>query len=537
MLHSALPPAEELTLEPLADIARGGMGMVQLCRATDGRLRGRALAVKRLNPALEEEPEFVNMFLDETWITATIASPHVVKVEAWGRDDAGLFLAVELVEGVSLSRLIKESKEKKEPFAERTVAHIASQVCAGLASAHELRGENGDRLGLVHRDLTPGNLLVSFDGTVKIADFGIAKAEERLTSTRIGMMKGKPAYMAPEQARGGGIDGRADLFALGVVIFELLTGRRPWLGNNDLETLVNVTTKDPPKLIELRNVSPMFVEVVDKCLRKNPNDRFGSAADVKDRIDAWRRERGFEADDLQSLAAFVRRNTPMQQAWFREALGGQLVRGGVTFMDLEARIDKGRKPGASSTSQQGLPAQSRPGSIHANRQLSDDPLASLRQSSRVAQPLATVPLRVDGMQNGPASAHLEEYDDEAKTKFLESRGPAFGGHAGGAPSSSTMPSNIGPLGSTVALTPEEASAMGARIQRESSSNVSVDGRRSLGGFTVVDDRPFPTATTSNPIAPLRRPPKSAARWIVLGVLVLLATCAVIYYFGLRPRPA
>src|SRR5687767_14115941 len=125
MLHSALPPAEALDLVPLADIARGGMGMVQLCRVAGGRLDRRALAVKRLNPAIEQEPEFVNMFLDETWITATINSPHVVKVEAWGRDDYGMYLAVELVEGVSLSRLVKESKEKQEPFAERTVANIA----------------------------------------------------------------------------------------------------------------------------------------------------------------------------------------------------------------------------------------------------------------------------------------------------------------------------------------------------------------------------------------------------------------------------
>ena len=167
MLHSALPPAEELKLVPLADIARGGMGIVQLCRVAGGRLGGRALAVKRLNPAIEQEPEFVNMFLDETWITSTIASPHVVKVEAWGRDDSGMFLAVELVQGVSLSRLMKESKEKKEPFAERTVANITSQICAGLTAAHELRGENGTPLGLVHRDLTPGNVLCGFDGMVK----------------------------------------------------------------------------------------------------------------------------------------------------------------------------------------------------------------------------------------------------------------------------------------------------------------------------------------------------------------------------------
>lgn len=420
MLHSALPPAEALELVPLADIARGGMGMVQLCRVAGGRLDQRALAVKRLNPAIEQEPEFVNMFLDETWITATINSPHVVKVEAWGRDDYGMYLAVELVEGVSLSRLVKESKEKQEPFAERTVANIASQICDGLHAAHDLRGENGAPLGLVHRDLTPGNVLVSFNGMVKIADFGIAKAEERLTSTRIGMMKGKPAYMAPEQARGGSIDARADLFALGVVIFELLSGRRPWLGTNDLETLVNVSTKDPPKLLELRNVSPVFVEIVESCLRKNPEQRLGSAREVKAKLDSWRRERGFDADDSASFAAFVQRNTPQQQAWFRQALGGQLKRGGVTFMDLEANIDKGRKRATGGTS---APASG---------------VAPSAPAARTSQP-----------------GGLEEIDDNAQTKFMEQRSPLATPLPGGG--------QVRPkLAATVALSIDEMQAMSRR---------------------------------------------------------------------------
>ncbi len=418
MLHSALPPAEEIDLVPLADIARGGMGMVQLCRAKSGRLTGRALAVKRLNPAIEQEPEFVNMFLDETWITATINSPHVVKVEAWGRDDVGLYLAVELVQGVSLSRLVKESKEKQEPFAERTVANIASQICAGLQAAHELRGENGAPLGLVHRDLTPGNVLVGFDGLVKIADFGIAKAEERLTSTRIGMMKGKPAYMAPEQARGGGIDGRADLFALGVVIFELLSGRRPWLGNNDLETLVAVSTTEPPKLLDLRKVSPVFAEIVERCLKKNPEQRLASAQVVREMLDGWRRERGFDVDDQASLAAFVQRNTGQQQAWFQQALHGELSRGGVTFMDLEAKIDQGRKKSVAA-----------PEPAHA----------------AVSSPSA------------PSSGQLEEIDDAAQTRFMAQRttGPAQPPVA--------SPGVRPKLAATMALSPEENAALSARL--------------------------------------------------------------------------
>jgi serine/threonine protein kinase len=550
MLHSALPPAEDLTLVTLADIARGGMGMVQLCRATDGRLSGQALAVKRLNPSLEEEPEFVNMFLDETWITATIASPHVVRAEAWGRDNEGLFLAVELVEGVSLSRLIKESKEKQEPFAERTVANIASQVCAGLVAAHELRGENGAPLGLVHRDLTPGNILVSFDGIVKIADFGIAKAEERLTNTRIGMMKGKPAYMAPEQARGGGIDARADLFALGVVIFELLAGRRPWVGTNDLETLVAVTTKEPPSILEFRKVSPIFVELVTKCLRKNPKERFGSASELKEQLDAWRRERGFESDDQASFGAFVQRNTPMQQAWFREALGGALVSGGVTFMDLEAKIDKARKaadaaarsgpqPSGAAPTSGGSPMSGSPG-------VASGPYPGSSQGSRGG---ATVAMTAASFGQGQPMGSLQEADDEAKTQFLESRGP----HAAMAAAQSAQPDGIrqtlssasassqaqGGFGSTVAISHEQAAAMNAAI-------AAADAR----GFSPAapppptGGRPSPPEISVAPITPptgvpetLREPPPRGGRpaLLVLLLLMLLVGGAALYYFVIRPR--
>ncbi len=480
MLHSALPPAEDLTLVPLADIARGGMGTVQLCRVHGGRLDGRFLAVKRLNPAIEQEPEFVNMFLDETWITATIASPHVVKVEAWGRDALGMFLAVELVQGVSLSRLMKESKEKEEPFAERTVANLMSQVCAGLEGAHGLRGENGAPLGLVHRDLTPGNLLVGFDGMVKIADFGIAKAEERLTSTRIGMMKGKPAYMAPEQARGGGIDLRADLFALGVMTYELLSGKRPWAGGNDLEVLIAVSSSDPIDLTEHRKVSPVFADIVRRCLKKRPSDRFSSATEIRELLDGWRRERGFDRDDRASLEAFVVRNTPAQQQWFRDALGGQLARGGETFMDLEAKIDKGRKNVTG-------PQEAKPATVSGVMRAAEN--RGYGTPSAAATP-----------DKGP---ELEEIDDSARTRFLNERSPAANlPGARPTPRLDSAPGYAARLASTVALSPEEADA---KLAKQRSNPGKFEYLPPRGGAATVAAEPL---GPSSPVAG----PSSAAAW-------------------------
>lgn len=574
MSQSALPPAEALTLVPLADIARGGMGVVQLCRATNGRLQGRALAVKRLNPALEEEPEFVNMFLDETWITATINSPHVVRAEAWGRDEEGLFLAVELVEGVSLSRLLKESKEKHEPFAERTVANIASQVCAGLAAAHELRGENGAQLGLVHRDLTPGNILVSFEGMVKIADFGIAKAEERLTSTRIGMMKGKPAYMAPEQARGGGIDGRADLFALGVVMFELLTGKRPWGGANDLETLVNVTTKDAPRLSDLRKTSPMFVEIVARCLRKNPTERYANAAEIKAMLDGWRRERGFESDDLQSLAAFVQRNTQQQQQWFHGALTGELSGGGVAFQDLEARIDRGRKAITGGAVSSGVPSSPHGGypstpSVAGNgasfgtlpRPNEPDDEAKTQYVAQAPLPLPRATPYAPAAASSSTAPLTSTLMSESAPVPAASPAPAIPllmGAAAPRPHAATMvqpsmastsrhaatvmaPSDSAPrsLNSTMALSADDAAAMSMRLMQEAQANSargsSPPGAMALSGTMLVASPlsvPPPALTDSRPSAipapppPVARPKKGSGLLVVAVVIVLAAVATV-----------
>lgn len=353
MARPPLPPAEPMTLLPLAEIARGGMGSVVMGRAQGGRLSGRVVAVKRLHANIAQDPQFVGMFLDEAWMTAGIRSPNVVRVEAWGQDEQGMFLAVELVEGVSLSRLIKESAANKEPFAERTAAFIGSQICAGLAAAHDLRGDDGKSLGLVHRDLTPGNVLVGFDGVVKIADFGIAKAEERITHTRTGTLKGKPAYMAPEQARGAKVDHRADLFSFGVLLFELLAGRRPWLAKGNFEVMMAASSDPTPDLATIRRgVNPLFVDIVNRCLAKKPEERAGSAAEIQAALDGWRTSRGFDVDDLASLSQFVRRNSPRQIAWFEAAMRGDFTRQGAgaqSFKELEERLDEARGRPRSGT--------------------------------------------------------------------------------------------------------------------------------------------------------------------------------------------
>src|SRR5690606_16862542 len=183
-----------------------------------------------------------------------------------------------------------------------------SAMCDGLAAAHGLRTAGGEHLGLVHRDLTPGNILLGFGGEVKITDFGLAKAKQRLTKTLTGLLKGNPQYMSPEQISGRAIDGRSDVFALGVLLFELFSGRRPWNATSDLDAMRAITDEDPAHLLDLRpRIDKALVEIVHRCLDKNPARRWQTALELRDRFDHWLVAHGYRDDNQHSLARFVRR--------------------------------------------------------------------------------------------------------------------------------------------------------------------------------------------------------------------------------------
>jgi serine/threonine-protein kinase len=320
------PRSGAITFEALAEIAVGATARVDLCRVLQPHPRaGQLLAVKRLHPHIAEDPTFANQFFDEAWMTASLRHPNVVEVAGWGTDEQGTYLAVELVQGVSLLRLMKTIFETGEAFTERMVVYIASRICKGLAAAHALTAPNGELLHLVHRDLTPGNILVGFNGEVKIADFGMAKAKQRLTKTLTGMRKGEPTYMAPEQAQRDDIDARADLFSLGVMLFELFAGRRPWIAKSDFD-MVQITLREPPAdLRELRpKIDKELVNVVNRCLEKDPASRFQSANEIAARFDEWLSVHGYQDGNEEALGRFVRRNAMRQMRWFERAIAGEM---------------------------------------------------------------------------------------------------------------------------------------------------------------------------------------------------------------------
>ena len=263
------------------EIASGGMGTVHLGQLHGGAGFSRIVAIKRLNPLLAKEPEFLRMFLDEARLAGRVRHPNVVPasdvVEAGGE----VLLVMEYVHGDSLSRLLRLTRERGHRVSPAIASAVLSGVLYGLHAAHEATDERGDPLGIVHRDVSPQNILVGTDGVPRLVDFGVAKATGRLQTTTQGQIKGKLAYMPPEQIQGQVVDRRADIYAAGVVLWETLTGKRLFLGENEGHTLQRVLLGGaaPPSAL-VADLPPALDDVVLRALAGTPSGRFSTAREM-----------------------------------------------------------------------------------------------------------------------------------------------------------------------------------------------------------------------------------------------------------------
>jgi len=261
-------------------IASGGMATVHL-----GRLIGhvgfeRTVAIKRLHPQFAQDPEFVSMFLDEARVVGRIRHPNVVPTLDVVAASGELFIVMEYVQGESLARLIKASVAQGSRIPPPFVATMMAGVLHGLHAAHEARNERGEPLGVVHRDVSPQNILVGTDGVARVLDFGVAKAAGRIQTTREGQLKGKLAYMAPEQV--SGVVGRGtDIYAASVVLWEALTGKRLFSGDNDAHVMKLVLEGriTPPSEI-IPDLPPALDALTLRGLSREPADRFPTAKDM-----------------------------------------------------------------------------------------------------------------------------------------------------------------------------------------------------------------------------------------------------------------
>ena len=291
--------------ELLLPIAQGGMATVWAARQRGTRGFNKTVAIKTMLPTLSEDAQFEQMFLDEAALAAKIHHPNVAEILDLGEQDEVLYIVMEWVDGEALSVLHKATRKNQAQVPMRISMRIAMQACAGLHAAHELRDENDTELQLVHRDVSPQNILCTYDGIVKLVDFGVAKAVGRAGGeTNAGQLKGKVPYMSPEQARGGMVDRRTDIFAMGIVLYKLATGLHPFLGENDLLTMRNIISRPllPPRV---KNPGfPAEVEqVLVKCLQKDPDKRYQTMNELGQAVERAMSTLGVAEDDL---GAFVR---------------------------------------------------------------------------------------------------------------------------------------------------------------------------------------------------------------------------------------
>jgi hypothetical protein len=266
--------------ELIARLAVGGMAEVYLAR--HGELTGfkTLVVVKKVLPHLAENPEFISMFLDEARIASLLDHPNVVRIIEVGRAENDYFLAMELVQGKPLGSLIRRSIDRNQLLDPKLAALIIAHTAAGLHHAHGVSDAEGHPLGLVHRDVSPKNILVSFEGGVKVIDFGIARAMGRISQTNTGGMKGTVGYMSPEQAKSEPVDRRADVFACGVVLWETLCGKRLFRKDNDLATMRALIYDPIPRPSTVTKVPAMLEQITMKALNRDPEQRFQTGLEL-----------------------------------------------------------------------------------------------------------------------------------------------------------------------------------------------------------------------------------------------------------------
>jgi serine/threonine protein kinase len=307
MASAAVVPKRVGRFDILMPIASGGMAVVFLARARGAGGFERDVALKLTHPHLRETEEFARQLVEEAKLTARIQHPNVVGVLDVGEDPLGVFLVLEYVEGTTLAGLKRSATKLATPMPLRVGARVVIDALLGLHAAHELRGDDGQPLGLVHRDFSPQNILVGMDGKSKLTDFGVAKAASRLGHTATGTVKGKTHYMSPEQARGQKVDRRCDVWAAGVIVWELIARQRLYPEDNDAAVILRLVSQPAPRLRTLHPDVPRALdEAVASALTLDPLERCPTAAALASELAIALEDFGGIATH-EEVAAFVER--------------------------------------------------------------------------------------------------------------------------------------------------------------------------------------------------------------------------------------
>ena len=321
-------------------------GMAELFKATLTAQHGfeKLVVIKKILPHLASDKTFVEMFIDEARLTAQLDHRHIVQVFELGTDADTPYIAMQYIDGIDVLALLRECARAQIRLPPDIAALIARDVLDALDYAHNAVDTSGRALGIVHRDISPGNVLLSWRGDVKLTDFGIARAAERRHKTEAGTLKGKYGYMSPEQVSGGDVDARSDLFSIGILLAEMVMARRLFTSTNDLDILLMVRDARLDRLHKYANEFPVELRVLTvRALQRRPEDRWQSAAQFRDALDEWLRRTTRVGE--RELAALLGRvinaptidfNAPDHETAEESGLSGPATRMGIAQAEAEA---------------------------------------------------------------------------------------------------------------------------------------------------------------------------------------------------------
>ncbi len=321
-------------------------GMAEVFKAKSFGVEGfeKILAIKRILPSMAEDADFIEMFIDEAKICGQLNHANICQIFELGRVDDSHFIAMEYVWGKDVLQIQNRFRKLRQTMKPEMAAFIAAKLCEGLDYAHKKKDAAGRPLGIIHRDVSPQNILISYDGELKIIDFGIAKAASRSSKTQAGVLKGKFGYMSPEQVRGLPLDRRSDVFAIGTILYELLTADRLFMGESDFETLEKVRNVDVPSVTSInKNVPAELERIINKALARDVDERFQWANEMQ-----------------EALHAFLLTREPMYTAkhlstWMREQFALEMKRE-QQILDEQRKIGKEMLAGKSGPSKNGSSA-------------------------------------------------------------------------------------------------------------------------------------------------------------------------------------
>jgi len=294
--------------ELLCPVASGGMASVWLARLRGKRDFEKLYAIKTIKTELGDDTRFQEMFLDEARIASGIEHPNVAHILDLGEQDGVLYIVMEWVDGESLAKIARQGRKVAAPLPLGLSLRIMADTCAGLHAAHELKDRKGENLGVIHRDVSPQNILVASNGAVKVIDFGVAKARNRRAGeTGEGIVKGKIRFMAPEQVRAQPLDRRADIWAVGVCLHELATGKLPFDSDSDVDIVRRLISDEPPPPFD--TVPGPVAEILRHSLVRDPGERFSTCAAMRRAIENAMSELRIQSTS-EDIADFVRQNLP-----------------------------------------------------------------------------------------------------------------------------------------------------------------------------------------------------------------------------------